>query len=180
MKPEAPVRVDLATLFAPPDKALTVLMALLLAVSSLGAEDTPRIVEGAARELAKVRSIFVVSNDEASRGSFSTALEKSLPEVTIAERAEDADAIVVLTSSLVREVVQIPDSGGCAPCQAQVGPQRLDLESRKVVLSVLVPTGPDEYRRILFANASGGFGSNPEERVAIQFRKAWKKWAAKR
>jgi hypothetical protein len=171
------VRFDGTVVFVSPPRWLVVLGAILLAALTFGSGDPPRIVEGHARELAEIRSLFVVTNDVDCRSVFCAVMQKELPQVTLAERAEDADALAVLTASFERESIGLPDTGGCAPCQAQAPPQKLDVEKRKVVLSVLVPTGPNEYRRILFTNASGGFGSNPDERLALQFARTWKKWA---
>jgi hypothetical protein len=164
-----------------PGKWLALAGILMLALSAVGDDQSPRIVEGKARELAGVSSFFIVTNDPSCQRAFCEHLQDELPDVAVVERAEDADAIMVLSSSLEREVIFLPDSGSCTPCQAkEPTPPRRDIERRKVVLSVLIPTGVNEYRRIYSANASGAFGTNPDERVAIQFVKAWRKWDRKR
>jgi hypothetical protein len=149
---------------------LTLLWIAILAITALSQQ--PVVEPGRALELKGVTRVYVSTSNSDARTSISAEIRTQLPQLTIAERSEDAD--VWLLFSAKRRSFSKTDPISTFGSSRSMG---TSLEYEIVASgSVIKPVTKESARRLIeFSDKSETNMSFPERALGLKFAKAFVK-----
>jgi hypothetical protein len=121
-------------------------------------------------EIAAIERLLITGSDAPCVTEATATVRRLLPEVDLVERPEDADAILLLSVSVLRSEGFAAAETGCEPCRASRGEAARPMIERRVAAGdLLVPDGAGSYRQLLRLEAGEGEATPIGRRLGEQF-----------
>jgi hypothetical protein len=151
-----------------------IFIAAACAALTLAAADAPRVEKGSPKELRGVERLCIASNDPAQVEILSERLRAVLPDLEIVDDPEQAEVMLVVTFQEESITSAPPPAGACGSCSASAWSPPPQTVTRAVA-SVVRPTGPDSYRKLITSTWSGPAAPLLCNQIAQHFARAYRK-----
>lgn len=147
---------------------------MVLAVVSCRSSVQQR-VDPQPQEIPAIHRLWIGGADGQCVADVVAAIRSGLPQVTLVQRPEWAEAILLVNTSVSRMEGLPPAQDGCEPCRAARGERtsRPVLESRSGTAHLLIPDGSGSYRAVLRVEAGEGAATPLGRRLGERFVRAF-------